>query len=182
MPDATHEIMQMPEGTRLDTKEVGPFKKGPFRIAMAAGIPLVSIVIRNAEMIGGRNATTMNPGSVDVAVLPPISTADGSSTTSRPTSRWSVSSTSTPSPAGPPKATDGAGGPSAERIGSAGQRVRVAEGLEEHVGAAVHEEGLADDVARIGREEEDDRSGDLVGVGSAADRDRNHVEAGLRLG
>lgn len=76
MPDATHEIMQMPEGTRLDTKEVGPFKKGPFRIAMAAGIPLVSIVIRNAEMIGGRNATTMNPGSVDVAVLPPISTAD----------------------------------------------------------------------------------------------------------
>jgi putative phosphoserine phosphatase/1-acylglycerol-3-phosphate O-acyltransferase len=67
-------VIIAPEGTRLDTKEVGPFKKGPFRIAMAAKIPIVPIVIRNAEMIGGRNATTMNPGSVDVAVLPPIPT------------------------------------------------------------------------------------------------------------
>lgn len=65
-----------PEGTRLDTTAVGPFKKGPFRIAMAAKIPVVPIVVRNAELIGGRNATSMNPGTVDVAVLPPIPTAN----------------------------------------------------------------------------------------------------------
>ncbi len=69
-------VIVSPEGTRLDTSEVGPFKKGAFRIAMAAGIPIVPIVIRNAEMIGGRNAMTMNPGEVDVAVLEPIPTKD----------------------------------------------------------------------------------------------------------
>ena len=65
-----------PEGTRLDTTEVGPFKKGPFRIAMAAGIPIVPVVIRNAEVIGARDSSTFNPGTVDVAVFPPIPVDD----------------------------------------------------------------------------------------------------------
>jgi putative phosphoserine phosphatase/1-acylglycerol-3-phosphate O-acyltransferase len=69
-------IMIAPEGTRLDTTEVGPFKKGPFRIAMAAGIPIVPIVIRNAEVIAARDSNTFNAGNVDVAVFPPISTDD----------------------------------------------------------------------------------------------------------
>ncbi|MGB9250693.1 MAG: HAD-IB family hydrolase/lysophospholipid acyltransferase family protein [Mycobacterium sp.] len=69
-------IMIAPEGTRLDTTSVGPFKKGPFRMAMAVGIPIVPIVIRNAEIIAARNSTTMNPGMVDVAVFPPISVRD----------------------------------------------------------------------------------------------------------
>jgi putative phosphoserine phosphatase/1-acylglycerol-3-phosphate O-acyltransferase len=33
-------------------------------------------VIRNSDSIAGRNSTTINPGTVDVAVLPPVSTAD----------------------------------------------------------------------------------------------------------
>jgi putative phosphoserine phosphatase / 1-acylglycerol-3-phosphate O-acyltransferase len=66
-------VLVAPEGTRSDTTEVGPFKKGPFRIAMAAGIPIVPIVIRNAEVIAARNSNTINPGTVDVAVFPPIS-------------------------------------------------------------------------------------------------------------
>ena len=55
-------ILIAPEGTRLDTTEVGTFKKGPFRIAMSAGIPIVPIVIRNAEVIAARDSTTFNPG------------------------------------------------------------------------------------------------------------------------
>jgi putative phosphoserine phosphatase/1-acylglycerol-3-phosphate O-acyltransferase len=55
---------------------VGPFKKGPFRIAMSAGIPIVPIVIRNSESVAGRNASTLNPGTVDVAILAPVSVAD----------------------------------------------------------------------------------------------------------
>ena len=69
-------VLVSPEGTRLDTTGVGPFKKGAFRIAMAAGIPVVPIVIRNAELIGGGKATSMNPGTVDIAVLPPIPVDD----------------------------------------------------------------------------------------------------------
>ena len=69
-------IMMAPEGTRLDTTSVGPFKKGPFRIAMAVGIPIVPIVIRNAEIVAARNSTTINPGIVDVAVFPPIPVDD----------------------------------------------------------------------------------------------------------
>jgi putative phosphoserine phosphatase / 1-acylglycerol-3-phosphate O-acyltransferase len=69
-------IVIAPEGTRLDTTEVGPFKKGPFRIAMSVGIPIVPIVIRNAELVAARNSTVINPGTVDVAVFPPISVRD----------------------------------------------------------------------------------------------------------
>jgi len=69
-------ILIAPEGTRLDTTEVGPFKKGPFRIAMSVGVPIVPIVIRNAEVISARDSSTINPGTVDVAVFPPISVQD----------------------------------------------------------------------------------------------------------
>jgi len=69
-------ILIAPEGTRLDTTEVGPFKKGPFRIAMSVGIPIVPIVIRNAEVIAARDSTTFNPGTVDVVVYPPIPVDD----------------------------------------------------------------------------------------------------------
>src|SRR5580698_4132261 len=69
-------ILVAPEGTRLDSQAVGPFKKGAFRIAMATGLPIVPVVIRNSDSVAGRNATTLNPGTVDIAVLPPISVAD----------------------------------------------------------------------------------------------------------
>jgi len=73
-------IIVAPEGTRLDTTGVGPFKKGAFRIAMAAGIPIVPVVIRNAELIAPRNASAMHPGTVDVVVLPPIPVDDWTTT------------------------------------------------------------------------------------------------------
>ena len=65
-------ILIAPEGTRLDTSTVGPFKKGPFRMAMATGLPIVPIVIRNAESVASRNASRLSPGTVDIAVLEPI--------------------------------------------------------------------------------------------------------------
>lgn len=69
-------ILIAPEGTRLDTTEVGEFKKGPFRMAMSVGIPVVPIVIRNAEVIAARDSSTFNPGMVDVVVYPPIPVDD----------------------------------------------------------------------------------------------------------
>jgi putative phosphoserine phosphatase/1-acylglycerol-3-phosphate O-acyltransferase len=68
-------ILVAPEGTRVDTQSVGPFKKGAFRIAMATGLPVIPIVIRNSDSVAGRNSTTLHPGTVDVAVLPPVDVA-----------------------------------------------------------------------------------------------------------
>jgi putative phosphoserine phosphatase/1-acylglycerol-3-phosphate O-acyltransferase len=65
-------VVIAPEGTRLDTRTVGQFKKGPFRLAMGAGVPIVPIVIRNAEVISARDSSTLHPGTVDVVVYPPL--------------------------------------------------------------------------------------------------------------
>jgi putative phosphoserine phosphatase/1-acylglycerol-3-phosphate O-acyltransferase len=43
---------------------------------MSAGIPIVPIVIRNAEVIAARDSSTFNPGTVDVVVYPPIPVDD----------------------------------------------------------------------------------------------------------
>jgi putative phosphoserine phosphatase / 1-acylglycerol-3-phosphate O-acyltransferase len=67
-------ILMAPEETRLDTQLVGPFKKRAFLIAMATGLPIVPIVIRNSESVAGRNAARLHPGTVDIAVLSPVST------------------------------------------------------------------------------------------------------------
>jgi putative phosphoserine phosphatase/1-acylglycerol-3-phosphate O-acyltransferase len=69
-------ILIAPEGTRTDTGTVGPFRKGAFRIAMTTGLPVVPVVIRNSEAVASRNGTSLNPGTVDVAVLPPIDVSD----------------------------------------------------------------------------------------------------------
>jgi putative phosphoserine phosphatase / 1-acylglycerol-3-phosphate O-acyltransferase len=68
-------IIIAPEGTRTNTETVGEFKKGPFRIAMSAKIPIVPVVIRNAEAIAGHQSSLLHAGTVDVAVLAPISVA-----------------------------------------------------------------------------------------------------------
>jgi putative phosphoserine phosphatase/1-acylglycerol-3-phosphate O-acyltransferase len=65
-----------PEGTRSATGEVLPFKKGPFRIAMATGVPVVPMVIRNAEDLGPRDAKAMHAAEIDVRVLAPVPTDD----------------------------------------------------------------------------------------------------------
>ena len=65
-----------PEGTRSATPSLGPFKKGAFHVAMQAGVPIVPVVIRNAGELMWRGASTIQSGTVQVRVLPPISTDD----------------------------------------------------------------------------------------------------------
>ncbi|MET0251191.1 MAG: HAD-IB family hydrolase [Novosphingobium sp.] len=68
-----YSIMVSPEGTRVRGHHgsVGTFKKGAFHMAMAAGIPIIPIVIRNALDVASRDGA-LRPGTVDVAVLPPV--------------------------------------------------------------------------------------------------------------
>ncbi len=63
-----------PEGTRSPTPKLLPFKKGAFHLAMQAQVPMVPIVIRNAGEIMPAHSMLMTPGTVQVAVLDPIST------------------------------------------------------------------------------------------------------------
>jgi putative phosphoserine phosphatase/1-acylglycerol-3-phosphate O-acyltransferase len=66
-------VLVAPEGTRSVTGQLGRFKKGAFRMAMEAGVPIVPIVIRNADRVTTREATIIRKGTIDVAVLPPVS-------------------------------------------------------------------------------------------------------------
>jgi putative phosphoserine phosphatase/1-acylglycerol-3-phosphate O-acyltransferase len=65
-----------PEGTRSPTPRLLPFKKGPFHLCMEAGVPMVPIVMRNCGEIMAAHSMVLHAGTVDVAVLPPVPTAD----------------------------------------------------------------------------------------------------------
>jgi putative phosphoserine phosphatase/1-acylglycerol-3-phosphate O-acyltransferase len=67
-------LAMAPEGTRSATPTLGRFKKGAFSIAVEAGVPVVPVVIRNAGEILWRASLVARPGTVDVAVLPPVPT------------------------------------------------------------------------------------------------------------
>ena len=68
-------ILIAPEGTRSPSPELGRFKKGAFRMAMSAQLPIVPIVLRNTHDLGPKGGGLWRPGTIDVAVLPPISVA-----------------------------------------------------------------------------------------------------------
>jgi putative phosphoserine phosphatase/1-acylglycerol-3-phosphate O-acyltransferase len=63
-----------PEGTRSSGDRLGEFKKGPFHIAMQAGVPIVPIVIHNASDVLPKGNFFIRPTQVVVDVLEPVST------------------------------------------------------------------------------------------------------------
>jgi putative phosphoserine phosphatase / 1-acylglycerol-3-phosphate O-acyltransferase len=69
-------LVLAPEGTRSPTPHIGRFKKGAFHMAMAAGVPIVPIVLRNALDALPKHAYIVRPTTIEVVVHPPIPTAD----------------------------------------------------------------------------------------------------------
>ncbi len=65
-----------PEGTRSVDGRLGQFKKGAFRLAMAAKVPIVPVVIRNASEAVPPRGIFLRPATVRVIVRPPIRTED----------------------------------------------------------------------------------------------------------
>jgi 1-acyl-sn-glycerol-3-phosphate acyltransferase len=65
-------LIIFPEGTRATTRELLPFKKGVFIMAMKAGQPIVPVSISGTRFIQSRGAIRMRPGPIKVVISPPI--------------------------------------------------------------------------------------------------------------
>lgn len=68
-------ILVYPEGTRSTDGKILPFKKGPFIMAIQAGVPIVPIVIDKSHIVLGRNSLTMRKATVHFKIGEPIPTA-----------------------------------------------------------------------------------------------------------
>jgi 1-acyl-sn-glycerol-3-phosphate acyltransferase len=62
-----------PEGTRATSRELLPFKKGVFIMALKAGQPIVPVSISGTRFIQARQTIRVMPGPIKVVISPPIS-------------------------------------------------------------------------------------------------------------
>ena len=62
------------EGTRARPGEFLPFKKGAFYMAAQAGVPIVPVVIKNTDHLMGKGTGEARAGTIEMIMLPPIST------------------------------------------------------------------------------------------------------------
>ncbi|PKN47931.1 MAG: 1-acyl-sn-glycerol-3-phosphate acyltransferase [Deltaproteobacteria bacterium HGW-Deltaproteobacteria-17] len=67
-------LLVFPEGTRSGRPRMGPFKKGVFHLALAAGAPIVPVSIAHSWKIMPRGSLKLNPVSVQVRFHPAIDT------------------------------------------------------------------------------------------------------------
>jgi len=65
-------VVVFPEGTRGRTYALRPFKKGPFVLAVAAGVPIVPTIIHGTLEVMSRDSFRVRPGVVDVHFLEPM--------------------------------------------------------------------------------------------------------------
>lgn len=67
------------EGTRARPGQFLPFKKGAFYMAAQAGVPIVPVAIKNTDVLMGKGTGQARPGTIEMVMLPPVST-DGIAT------------------------------------------------------------------------------------------------------
>jgi 1-acyl-sn-glycerol-3-phosphate acyltransferase len=71
-----HSLIVFPEGTRSVEGELGRFKKGPFLVAVDAGLPIVPVSIGGSRHVMKKGRLMVCPGQVSLVIHPPIETAD----------------------------------------------------------------------------------------------------------
>jgi len=64
------------EGTRAKPGEFLPFKKGAFYMAAQAGVSIVPVAIKNTDQLMGKGTGEARAGTIEMIMLPPVSTAD----------------------------------------------------------------------------------------------------------
>ncbi|MCA2979594.1 MAG: 1-acyl-sn-glycerol-3-phosphate acyltransferase [Myxococcaceae bacterium] len=68
-------IAMFPEGTRSPDLAIMPFKKGPFALAMKAGVPVVPIAIEGSGRLMPKNSWNITPGPITIAIGAPVDPA-----------------------------------------------------------------------------------------------------------
>lgn len=63
-----------PEGTRRNTGEMHPFKKGAFHVAIAAQIPILPVVFSSYQTFLDDQKKSLTNGNIIITTLPPIPT------------------------------------------------------------------------------------------------------------
>jgi 1-acyl-sn-glycerol-3-phosphate acyltransferase len=71
-------VLVFPEGTRSGDGSIRPFKRGSFKLAIEAGVPVVPVSLSGVRGVIPSGPLSLRPGRVRVRIQPPLSTADRS--------------------------------------------------------------------------------------------------------
>lgn len=69
-------VVIFPEGTRSNTHNVQPFKKGGFFLAVDSGVPIIPVIIHGTGRIMPKKKVLIKPGNVTLEIKKPIKSSD----------------------------------------------------------------------------------------------------------
>jgi 1-acyl-sn-glycerol-3-phosphate acyltransferase len=69
-------LVVFPEGTRSADGRIRPFKKGPFVLAVEAGVPVVPVAIAGAAARVRKGRVEVTPGTIRIAIGGPVLPSD----------------------------------------------------------------------------------------------------------
>jgi len=76
LTSAKFSTLLYPEGTRSETEEIQPFKKGGFILAIRSKLPVVPITIIGARSVLPKKSLTLHKGKIKIIIDIPIETTD----------------------------------------------------------------------------------------------------------
>ncbi len=65
-------VVFFPEGTRSPDGKLLPFKKGGFKIAFAAGVPILPVTVRGSRAILPKGTARVKPGTIELVIHDPV--------------------------------------------------------------------------------------------------------------
>jgi 1-acyl-sn-glycerol-3-phosphate acyltransferase len=65
-------VIMFAEGTRTSDGNLQPFKRGPFFLAVKAGVPVVPVTIRGSYQVLPRHSLRIRPGTITLTLSEPI--------------------------------------------------------------------------------------------------------------